>query len=216
MRLKLGLLGVAVVLAGCSATQSTTTAPFKPEGGGSSAPSSSSDPASNVSASSVVMPPFGSNAHMIMTSAVPSNASWAAAAIADKNFRLEFLYSEYTSGQNAGWENYVGSSFSSQVQSALAASDVTTESFTGTIRWFDLSVFKDPSATSDVDVAMCFDNAQTTNTQKGTGKALPDTGSADQHYERITDQLAQDSSGQWQVVGQYPAVYYPRAKECKP
>ena len=36
------------------------------------------------------------------------------------------------------------------------------------------------------------------------------------NYYRFTDQLAQSPTGQWQVVSNYPIVYYPRAKECKP
>jgi hypothetical protein len=79
-----------------------------------------------------------------------------------------------------------------------------------------LSAFQDSSTPADVDVSMCFDNAQAPNTAKGTGKVLPNTTPADEDYAQITDELAQSSDGQWQVVGQYQPIYYPRAKECKP
>jgi ketosteroid isomerase-like protein len=69
---------------------------------------------------------------------------------------------------------------------------------------------------ADLDVSGCFDNAASANTSRATGKVIPSTGSADQFYYRYTDQLAKDASGSWQVVSDLPAVYYPRAKECKP
>ena len=67
-----------------------------------------------------------------------------------------------------------------------------------------------------MDVSACFDNAQATNTSLSTGAVLPGQSPSDANYYRYTDQLAQTSSGQWQVVADYPLVYYPRAKECKP
>jgi hypothetical protein len=68
----------------------------------------------------------------------------------------------------------------------------------------------------NLDVSGCFDNAQSLNTSRQTGQVIPATGSPDQYYYRYTDQLAKDSSGQWQVTSDLPAIYYPRAKECKP
>jgi hypothetical protein len=54
------------------------------------------------------------------------------------------------------------------------------------------------------------------NTSLNTGTVLPGQSPSDTSYYRFTDQLRQAASGQWQVVGNYPLVYYPRAKECKP
>jgi hypothetical protein len=44
----------------------------------------------------------------------------------------------------------------------------------------------------------------------------PGQAPSNDNYYRFTDQLAKSSSGQWQVVSNYPIVYYPQAKECKP
>ena len=96
------------------------------------------------------------------------------------------------------------------------ATDVTTESFTGTVRYFDMSVIPDPLVKGDLDVSACFDNAGSSNTDLTTGKVIPDTSSPDTHYVRIADELRKDSAGQWQVVSSLPAIYYPQAAQCKP
>jgi len=146
----------------------------------------------------------------------PADASQAQAVLVDKNYELAYLYAEYTSGQDSSWANYVSPTMQTEVQVALAQPGVTTESFTGTIRIFDMSVVADPTVPGRLDVSGCFDNAQSVNTSKKTGQVIPDTGSPDQHYYRYTDQLAKDTGGQWQVTSDLPAIYYPRAKECKP
>jgi hypothetical protein len=79
-----------------------------------------------------------------------------------------------------------------------------------------MKVLRDPTVSADVDVSACFDNARALNTNLGTGAVLPEQSPSDNNYYRFTDQLAQSPTGQWQVVSNYPLVYYPRAKECKP
>ena len=151
-----------------------------------------------------------------MTSWLPRDGAQAQAVVADKNFELAYLYAEYTSGNDSTWARYVTPDLATELQSSLARPDVTTESFEGTIRFFKMSVIRDPSVPGDFDVSACFDNSKSSNTDKQTGKALPDTTPADEHYIRITDQLGMNSAGEWQVVSNLPAIYYPRAKECKP
>ena len=194
-------------------------------GGGSSSSSGSFHPSGSMAAQapvtatgagSVVMPAFGKNVHIDLTSWHPANASAAQAVLVDKNYELAFLYAEYTSGQDSSWANYVSSTMQTEVQDTLAKPGVTTESFTGTIRIFNMSVIADPTVPGRLDVSGCFDNARSSNTDRQTGKVIPDTGPPDQHYYRYTDQLAKDSSGQWKVTSDLPAIYYPRAKECKP
>ena len=172
--------------------------------------------ASGTAAGAVTMPAFGQNVHIDLTTWTPSSASQAQAVLTDKNYELAFLYAEYTGGQDSSWANYVSPTMQTEVQVALAQPGVTTESFTGTIRIFDMSVVADPTVPSRLDVSGCFDNAQSANTSKKTGQVIPATGSPDQHYYRYTDQLAKDTGGQWQVTSDLPAIYYPRAKECKP
>jgi hypothetical protein len=104
----------------------------------------------------------------------------------------------------------------SAVEQSLRATDVTTESFTGVVSYFDMRIIPDPLVRGDLDVSSCFDNAASSNTNLSTGAVLQDTSPADSHYVRITDELRKDSAGQWQVVSSLPAVPYPRADECKP
>jgi hypothetical protein len=119
-------------------------------------------------------------------------------------------------GQDQSWVSYVSSIMQSAVQQSLRATDGTTESFTGTISYFGTRVIPDPLVHGDLAVSSCFDNAGSSNTNLSTGAVLPDTSPADSHYVRITAELRKDSAGQWQVTSSLPAVYYPRAEECKP
>lgn len=215
--------GASVILAaaGCGGGSSSPSAPTftpsgdattkVPAGGGSQTPATP-----RVAASGYVMPPFGKNVHIEMTSWVPGNRERAAAVNAEKDYQLAFLYSEYKGGNDQSWISYVTPQMQLAVAQELRDPGVTTESFTGTIRYFDMTVFADPAKRGDLDVSSCFDNAKSSNTNLRTGAVLPSTGSADQHYIRITDELRKDSAGQWKVVANLPAVYYPRAKECKP
>ena len=165
---------------------------------------------------SVNMPPFGKDAHVIMTGWLPGNASMARAVIADKNYELAYLYAEYRGGQDESWQSYVSPAMEAGVRRALSARDVTTESFQGTIRIFAMRQIRDPLAPADVDVSACLDNAQAVNTNLTTGAVLPGQSPSDSNYYRYTDVLAPTASGAWQVVSSYSPISYPQAKECKP
>lgn len=208
----LALAGLCALTA-CASQSGGSTGTFKPSG---SMPGQPSAAAAGAASSSVTMPAFGKNVHIDLTSWQPSSAAQAPAVQTDKDYELAFLYAEYTGGQDTAWTSYVSSTMQTEVQSTLSQSDVTSESFTGTIKIFDMSVVTDPTVPADLDVSGCFDNAASSNTNRTTGAVIPGTGPAGQHYYRYTDQLAKDSSGDWQVVSDLPAIYYPRAKECKP
>jgi hypothetical protein len=209
--------GVAALVAvtACSSSQSVAT--FTPAGAGPSAAAGQS-PGAGGSGASYVMPPFGKNVRIEMTSWVPGDAAEVQAVNTDKDYELAYLYAEYRGGQDQSWVNYVSPMMQSAVKQSLRASDVTTESFIGTISYFDMSVIPDPLVHGDLDVSTCFDNAGSSNTNLTTGAVLPGTSSPDSHYVRITDELRKDSAGQWQVVSSLPAVYYPDggAAACKP
>ena len=209
------LLAAALLAAtACSARPAAST--FTPAGGGSSSPGDSAAPDAASSPGGYVMPPFGGNVHIEMTSWLPTDADQAQAVNADKNYELAFLYAEYRGGKDQSWENYVSPVMKTGVQQSLQATDVTTESFTGTIKYFDMSAIPDPLVKGDLDVSACFDNAGSSNTDITTGKVIQDTSSPDSHYVRISDELRKNSTGQWQVASSLPAVYYPQAKQCKP
>jgi hypothetical protein len=209
-----GLLAVAALaVTACSSAGPAAT--FTPGGGGPSAAGASASDAA-AGSGGFVMPPFGTNVHVDMTSWLPANAAQAQAVNTDKDYELAYLYAEYKGGQDQTWVNYVNSVMQTAVQQSLQATDVTTESFVGTVKYFDMSAIPDPLVKGDLDVSACFDNAGSSNTDLTTGKVIPDTTSPDTHYVRIADELRKDSAGQWQVVSSLPAIYYPQAAQCKP
>ena len=207
------LAAAALAVTACSSAGPAAT--FTPGGGGPSAPGASASDAA-AGSGGYVMPPFGTNVHVDMTSWVPANAAQAQAVNTDKDYELAYLYAEYKGGQDQTWVNYVSSVMQTAVQQSLQATDVTTESFIGTVKYFDMSVIPDPLVKGDLDVSACFDNAGSSNTDLTTGKVIPDTSAPDSHYVRIADELRKDSAGQWQVVSSLPAIYYPQAAQCKP
>jgi len=204
----------ALLCSGLAACSSSQPPAFNP--GGPASTASATPMAQSSGPGSVVMPPFGANAHIVMTGWLPRNASLARAVVTDKDYELAYLYAEYTGGRDESWTSYVNQTMELQVRGVLSAQDVTTESFKGTIRIFGMTVIRDPVVKADVDVSACFDNAQAVNTSLSTGAVLPGQTVSDTNYYRFTDQLARTPSGQWQVVSDYPLDYYPRAKECKP
>ncbi len=207
----LGVLGSSLALAGCG---SPKPPPFKP--GGQAATASATSLAQPSGPAGVQMPPFGSNAHIVVTGWLPKNASLARAVVTDKDYELAYLYAEYVSGESDDWTSYVSAGMAQALRPALAATDVTTQSFKGTIRFFDMTVAHDPKIPADVDVSGCVDNAGAVNTDRSTGAVLPGQTPSDASYYRYTDELAPVAGGQWQVVGNYQPIYYPQAKECKP
>jgi hypothetical protein len=196
---------------GLAACSSPAPPAFNPGGPASTAPATPM--ATSSGPGSVVTPPFGKNAHVIMTDWMPEDAGMAKAVLADKDYELAFLYAEYTGGKSQDWTSYVSHTMALQVRALLAKPDVTTESFKGTIR---MRVIRDPAVAGDLDVSACFDNAKAVNTSLSTGTVLPGQSPSNDNYYRFTDQLSQSPTGQWQVISNYPIVYYPRAKECKP
>ena len=202
-----------VAVAACGSGGSGSAGAFKP--GGSMAGGGPAQGAAS-SGTSLTMPPFGRNAHVVMTGWMPSDAGQARAVLVDKDYELAYLYAEYTSGQDDSWTAYVTPTMQTEVRSALSQQDITSESFTGTIRFFDMSVLPDPTVRGDLDVSACFDNAQSSNTNRRTGRVIPGNVPADQHFYRYTDQLTKDGSGDWKVTSDLPPIYYPRARECKP
>ena len=207
------LAAAALAVTACSSAGPAAT--FTPGGGGPSAPGASASDAA-AGSGGYVMPAFGTNVHVDMTSWLPANTAQAQAVNTDKDYELAYLYAEYKGGQDQSWVNYVSSVMQTAVQQSLQAAAVTTESFVGTVKYFDMSVIPDPLVKGDLDVSTCFDNAGLSNTDRTSGKVIPDKSAPDSHYVRIADELRKDSAGQWQVISSLPAIYYPQAAQCKP
>jgi hypothetical protein len=208
------LVSAAVLAAACG----SATATFHPGAASPAATGAAPGPASSqlapVSRQGLTWPPFGRDVHIIMPAWLPADPGQVPAVITAKNFLLAFLYAEYRGNTDDRWRAYATASVARALRSDLARPDVTSESFTGTIRFSQMSAFPDPSVAGAVDVSECFDNARSANVGLRTGQVIPDRIPPDQHYYRNTDVLARDASGRWQVVSIYPVVYYPQAKEC--
>ncbi len=71
-----------------------------------------------------------------------------------------------------------------------------------------MKVIRDPTVPGDLDVSACFDNAKALNTSLSTGAVIAGQSVSNDNYYRFTDQLARASTGQWQVISNYPIVYY--------
>src|ERR1700683_4306735 len=203
-------LAAVAVIAGCG---SSPPPPFNPSGQTSAVAATPLTP--QTGPPGVTMRSLGKNARVVRTSWRPKDASLAQAVLTDKDYKLAYLYAEYTGGQSEDWTSYVNTAMQTEISGVLAGQDVTTESFKGTIRIFDMTASHDPVIPADVDVSACFDNAQAVNTSLSTGAVLPGQAPSDSNYYRYSDELAPTSSGQWQVVAAYQPIYYPQAKEGK-
>lgn len=207
------LAGVGALTIACG---SASPPAFHPEGANPALAAPASARLPPASSPQVTWPPFGRDVRIIMPAWLPAEASEVPAVITAKSFLLALLYAEYRGNRDRRWTTYVAASVAGALRSELAKPDVTTESFTGTIRFSQMSASADPVLPGAVDVSECFSNAQSANVGLHSGRVIPDTTQADQHSYRNTDALAADSRGRWQVVTVYPVIYYPRARECQP
>src|SRR5882757_4784100 len=171
------VLGAALLAAAACSAAGPSAATFTPGGGMSTAGAGQASDAA--APGGYVMPAFGTNVHVDMTSWLPANTAQAQAVNTDKDYELAYLYAEYKGGQDQSWVNYVSSVMQTAVQQSLQAADVTTESFVGTVKYFDMSVIPDPLVKGDLDVSTCFDNAGSSNTDRTSGKVIPDKSAPD-------------------------------------
>lgn len=213
MRAVRGPAAVAAVALLAAACGSRPAPAFHPTG---TAATETASPAAAATTDGLAWPPFGRNVRIIMPGWLPAQASEVPAVIANKDFLLALLYAEYRGNRDHRWQAYASPRIRAALGTQLSQPDVTTESFTGTIRFSHLSAFPDPSIKGAVDVAQCFDDAGSVNTSIRTGRAVPSHTPAGGHYYRTTNVLARDRAGRWRVISMDPAAYYPRAPECKP
>jgi hypothetical protein len=205
-------LALAAALAACGPAPPPA---FHPAGRNPRAGTAARGPAQLPRRTTVTWPPFGPDVNIIMPGWLPADPTEIPAVITAKNFLLAYLYAEYKGGADQRWAGYVSGSVTSALRSDLAAPGVTAESFTGTIRFSRMDAFPDPSVNGAVDVSECFDNAHSANVGLQSRQVIPDRTPASQHYYRNTDVMARGPGGQWHVIGIYPVIYYPQAKECR-
>jgi hypothetical protein len=216
------LTAVALLGAGCS---SQSTQSFDASGTGPSSGSTASGQAEATTtpgsatatgSAAVTMPSFGANVHIVLGAFPKLGTADGQALVTDLDYQLDFLYADYTGGRSQTWINEVNPTMVQALQSGLAQPDVTTESFTGTIRLFRFSVIKDPVVKGDLDVTGCMDNAGAVNTDLKSGAVLPGQSVTDHNYFRYSNELAPVPGGGWQVVENMPDIYFPLAGGCKP
>jgi len=205
-------LVTAGLAAGCSSPPAAT---FHPAAAASSDAASAAPSPAPTSAAGLIQLPFGANVHIIMPATKSAGSRHIPAVRTAQDFLLAFLYSEYRGGADRRWQSYTAGLARTGLRQSMTEPSVTTESFTGTIRFTHLRAFADPSRKGAIDVAECFDSSRAHDTNLSTGKVIADHTSADQHYYRNTDMLVR-RHGRWRITVVYPVVYYPRAKECKP
>jgi hypothetical protein len=210
-----------LLLAGCGG--SAAPPPFAPGVGGSSGsgngaspgPSASGLPDPVIAAAPLTRPPFGANVQVRYRAAEAHEPALAAALTADGDFELAYLYAQYTGGRDGRWTVYASPKAVSTFRADLARPSVTRHSFRGRVRYFAIRAYPDPATHGAVDVTGCFDDAGAVTTSVRTGQPDGPAVPANQHYFRYTDIVAR-RGGHWVVIGNYPALYYPQAKECKP
>jgi len=207
------LAGAGVLAVACGASPTQTFHPAADSTAPSAVPSSSA-PATTLT---LVRPPFGHNAHVLMTPWMPSRPAERAAVMTAKDFVLAVLYADYTGDRDQRWRSYISSA---RVRTGLADTlrvpSVTTESFTGTVRFWRMHAVREGHA--KLLVSECVDTAGARNTSLSTGKILP-PGQQTKHNDNFylnSDVLASERSGRWGVVSIPTTVYYPQAQECKP
>lgn len=207
------LAGSGVLAVACSAAPTQTFHPAADSTAPSAAPSSSA-PATTLT---LVRPPFGHNAHVLMTPWMPGRPAERAAVMTAKDFVLAVLYADYTGDRDQRWRSYVTSA---RVRTGLADTlhvpSVTTESFTGTVRFWRMHAVRE--GRDKLLVTECVDTLGARNTSLSTGKILP-PGQQTKHDDNFylnSDVLAKERSGRWVVVSIPTTVYYPQAQECKP
>jgi hypothetical protein len=210
------LVGIGVLAAGCG---SSAPQAFHPDSGNTASPSSAptSSPIQQANGpGGVTMPPFGHGAHAVMTRWQSARPAVRPAVLAAKDFVLAVLYADYTGGRDSRWQQYVSSpKVRAGLTSSLAVPSVTTESFTGTVRFWHMNAV---ASRGTVTVTECVDSARARNTSLKTGRVLPRRRQLpkNQNYYSNSDVLAKDTSGHWRVVSIPPTIYYPQAQECKP
>ncbi len=207
------LAGSGVLAVACSAAPTQSFHPAADSTAPSAVPSSSA-PATTLT---LVRPPFGHNAHVLMTPWMPGRPSERAAVMTAKDFVLAVLYADYTGDRDQRWRSYIASA---RVRTGLADTlhvpSVTTESFTGTVRFWRMHAVREGHG--KVLVTECVDTLGARNTSLSTGKILP-PGQQTKHDDNFylnSDVLAKERSGRWGVVSIPNTVYYPQAQECKP
>jgi hypothetical protein len=222
-RVLAGAVVAAAALAAAACGSQSSASTFKPPATTPAASASTAAPPPSPSPSavpdSIIMPPFGQNAKIVLDPWMPSDPSEVPAVVTAKNFLVAILYADYTGDRDQRWKNYVTSpKMLSDMSASLAEPSISTESWIGTLKFTRFSAEFKSSGEKTAMVSFCEDSSESKNTSLTTGKVLPaaEQSTGNQNYYAITYYLDPGTDGSWNVIGTDPVVYYPRASECKP
>lgn len=172
MRLMTGL-AAAILLTGCAATHSTSTAPFKPEGGsGASAPSNSASTTA-IQASTETFA-FGNDVHFDFQTPLPSDPDQRAAVIDSRDYILAYFYGLYNGGNvSKGIDLILPMQTSVKVALSNSVYPYRNQTFTGTTVVYDTTIEATSGASGDWTVASCVNEAKTTAYYRSNHKVVP-------------------------------------------
>lgn len=222
------LAAAALAAAGCAAAPgsgSTALKETRPVASAAPAakPATSPAPSAKPSAGApvpagVVMPPFGHGARVVADWKLPASRSQAGAVTTAENMALAILYTDYTSGQVQGWRAYSGNQ---QVTKYLAGGmnipDITTRSWTGTLKLWNMSVVPAPYGPSTTLVSWCENDAATRNTSAAAHTVLPpdQQEQGDANYYLVSYVMIHNAAGKWSVAEIMANQNVQQAPQCR-
>jgi hypothetical protein len=210
-----GVLLGTVMLAGVTACASSSSpaGTFQPEGGTTTP--ASANPAAVVAISRF---PFPAGIHIEFQTPLPADPQQARAAASYEDYQLAYYYAIYSQGGNARYLSYL---YSRDVPLVAAAQDSVrkydAESFTGTLRFYGMTVGPTPGQPGGLNVTVCVNQQHLFSTDRATGKVIPGQSTSPAGNVSLETYSLDDLEGSWKIVA-IVNTYYPHgaAKGCYP
>jgi hypothetical protein len=212
---------VALAVAACGAQSSAGTfeppAPSQVASASQAVPSPSPSPSAQA-AGTVIAPPFGPDAKVVVDS-YAGDASTAGAVVAAKDMLLSIEYAYYTGGKDTRWKSYTSSpDLVAFLTSEFTDPSTTSTSWTGTTLITHMSAVLGTDGKNTALVTYCEHDSGAKNASLATHQALPASQQtpASKDYYLVSYELSGGPSS-WKVTQILPNAYYPRAPAaCKP
>ncbi|MBV9383923.1 MAG: hypothetical protein JOY82_15955 [Streptosporangiaceae bacterium] len=210
------LLGAAM-LAGMTACASSSTPAggFQPAGGPATPASAPAYSAAEVATAHF---PFPSGIHIDFQTPLPSGLQPARAAVTYENYQLAYYYAIYSRGESKRYLSYLYRSDVPLVAAAQASvRKYDGEGFTGTLRFYDMTVQPTPGQPGGLDVSACVNQQRLFSTDRATGRVIPGQSTAPAGNVSLETYSLDELEGSWKIVA-IASTYYPHgaAKGCYP
>lgn len=198
LHISLGLAsGLLVGVTACGGGGTTGT--FQPEGSGSSATPTATATVSQVS---VVHFPFPASIHIDFANPQQLTSSAQSQAVAIyEDYQLAYYYAIYSGNKSYKYLTYLVTR-EPQLQ-AVESSDVakySTQSFTGTLKFSDISVSTTPGTTDGLDVSACVNQQRLFSTSRSTGQIVPGQTSTPKGNVTLDVYSLIKESGNWKIA----------------